>query len=102
MSPQHTRRPGKLTKSAASLQAYGFRQPIVVDTAGVIIVGHTRFAAAKKLGMATVPVHVAADLPADKAMAYGLADNRTGEESRWDEDLLGMELEALHDAGFAL
>ena len=47
---------------AASLTEFGFRQPIVADTDGVIIVGHTRWKAAKKLGLAKVPVHVATDL----------------------------------------
>ena len=45
-----------------SINEFGFRQPIVVDTDGVIIVGHTRFKAAKKLGLAEVPVHIATDL----------------------------------------
>ena len=55
---------------AASLREFGFRQPIVVDQAGVIIVGHTRWKAAKKLGLAKVPVHVAKDLSPEQAKAY--------------------------------
>ena len=47
---------------AASLREFGFRQPIVVDSDGVIVVGHTRWKAAKKLGLENIPVHVATDL----------------------------------------
>ena len=62
---------------AASIRQYGFRQPIVVDAAGVVIVGHTRLLAALKLELPTVPVHVA-DLTPAQARAYRLADNKTG------------------------
>lgn len=62
---------------AASIEEFGFQQPIVVDKDHVVIVGHTRLKAAKLLGRETVPV-VVADLPADKANAYRLADNKTG------------------------
>jgi len=55
---------------AASLKEFGFRQPIVVDAGGVIIVGHTRWKAAKKLGLAKVPVHVATDLTEAQVKAY--------------------------------
>ena len=63
---------------ARSIQEFGFRQPIVVDEDGVIIVGHTRFKAAQKLGLETVPVHVAKGLTPAQVKAYRLADNRTG------------------------
>ena len=62
---------------AASLREFGFRQPIVVDDDGVIIVGHTRWKAAKKLGLAKVPVHVAKDLTPEQVKAYRIADNQT-------------------------
>lgn len=76
---------------AASIREFGFQQPIVCDTDGVIIVGHTRLKAAKKLGLKTVPV-VYADLPEDKVKAYRLADNKTGELAEWDTELLDLEL----------
>lgn len=76
---------------AASIQEFGFQQPIVCDLDGVIIVGHTRLKAAKKLGLKTVPV-VYADLPEDKVKAYRLADNKTGELAEWDTELLDLEL----------
>ncbi len=81
-----------IDKVAASLQAFGWRQPLVVDAAGVLIVGHTRLAAARKLGYTEVPVHVADTLTEDQVRAYRLADNRTQEEADWDEDLLAAEL----------
>ena len=73
---------------AASIRRFGFRQPIVVDEAGVIIAGHTRYLAALKLGLKKVPVHVAAGLSPEEVRAYRLADNKTGELAEWDYDLL--------------
>jgi DNA modification methylase len=87
---------------AASIREFGFRQPVVVDEQGVIIVGHTRFKAALKLGLKTVPVHVAVGLSPAQAKAYRLADNQTATLSRWDEDLLPLELAALQELGFDL
>ena len=87
---------------AESIRAFGFRQPIVVDGDGVIVVGHTRYKAALKLGLKSVPVHVAADLTPQQARAYRLADNRTAENAEWDVDLLPIELGALRDEGFDL
>src|SRR5436305_12974577 len=60
---------------AASIREFGFRQSIVVDEQGVIIVGHTRYKAALKLGLTEVPVHVAAGLSPAPARAYRIADN---------------------------
>src|SRR6516162_6489349 len=77
---------------AASIRRFGFRQPIVVDEAGVIIAGHTRYLAALKLGLKKVPVHVAAGLSPEEVRAYRLADNKTGELAAWDYDLLAREL----------
>ncbi|MEX0653994.1 MAG: ParB N-terminal domain-containing protein, partial [Phycisphaeraceae bacterium] len=64
---------------AQSLKEFGFRQPIVVDTDGVIVVGHTRYKAAKKLGIEKVPVHVARDLTPEQARAYRIADNKSAD-----------------------
>src|SRR5262249_15133691 len=87
---------------ARSIQEFGFRQPIVVDEAGVIIVGHTRYKAALKLGMTEVPVHVAVGLSPEQARAYRIADNQTAQLSTWDYDLLPDELLALQEVGFDL
>jgi hypothetical protein len=85
---------------AASLAEFGFRQPIVVDEDGVIIVGHTRWKAARKLGLAKVPVHVATDLSAEQVRAYRIADNKTGELAEWDLEILPIELNELREGGF--
>lgn len=80
---------------AESIKAFGFLQPIVCDRDGVILAGHTRYEAAKKLGLKTVPVLTAADLTPAQAKAYRLADNKVGESSLWLEDVLAGELEAI-------
>jgi len=84
---------------AESIRAYGFRQPIVVDADGVIVVGHTRWKAAQALGLAVVPVHVATDMTQDQARAYRVADNRTALIAEWDTALLPIELKAIADSG---
>jgi DNA modification methylase len=91
-----------IDKVALSLREYGFRQPIVVDSAGIVIAGHTRLLAAKQLGLAKVPVHVAADLSPAQAKAYRLADNRSAEETGWDLELLPLELESLVELDYDL
>lgn len=80
---------------AASLKEFGWRQPLVVDGEGVLVVGHTRLKAARQLGMTEVPVHVASDLTPAQAKAYRIADNRAGEKAEWDFDLLRLELDDL-------
>ena len=84
-------------KVAASIKEFGFQQPIVVDKNMVVIVGHTRLKAAKKLKLPVVPVQIAKDLTEEQANAYRLADNRVGEESEWDLDRLGEELDKILD-----
>ena len=86
---------GAVDKVAASIKEFGFRQPIVVDTEGVIIAGHTRYKAAKKLGLDKVPVHVADGLTPAQVRAYRIADNKAGEGSEWDMELLALEIEDL-------
>jgi len=91
-----------VAKVAASIKEFGFRQPIVVDAEGVIVAGHTRLLAARKLGMTTVPVHVAVNLTPAQAKAYRLMDNRSHEEAEWDMELLPLELEDLKILEFDL
>lgn len=81
-----------ITKVAESIRQYGWRQPIVVDTAGVVIVGHTRLRAAKHLGLTSVPVHVAASMTPEQVRAYRIADNRVADETDWDRDILISEI----------
>ena len=85
---------------AASLKEFGFRQPIVVDAEGVIIVGHTRYKAALKLGLKQVPVHVATDLTPAQVKAYRIADNATNEIAAWNYELLPIELSSLQEMNF--
>lgn len=94
-NPRHNK--AAVDKVAASLREFGFRQPIVVDKDYVIVVGHTRLLAAKKLKMSEVPVLVADDLSEEQIKAYRLADNKTAEFSEWDEDLLNDELSEILD-----
>jgi DNA modification methylase len=91
-----------IEKVAASIRAYGWRQPLVVDSAGVLIAGHTRLLAAKQLGLTCVPVHVASDLSPAAVRAYRLADNRSGEETSWDPERLPSELAALLELDYDL
>jgi len=80
---------------AESIRRYGFRQPVVVDKEGVIVVGHTRWKAAQRLGLEKIPVHEAAELTPEQARAYRLADNRLNQLAEWDPDLLPVELAEL-------
>lgn len=84
----------------ASIREFGFRQPIVVDEQGVIIVGHTRLKAAIKLGLSEVPVHVAKDLSPAQIKAYRIADNQLASLAEWDPALLPIELGELQAADF--
>lgn len=89
-----------VAKVAASIKEFGFRQPIVVDAEGVVIVGHTRLEAARQLGIEQVPVHVATGLTPAQVKAYRIADNRTHEEAEWDKALLTLEVEELGGLGY--
>ena len=91
-----------MAKVSASIKEYGWRQPIVVDEENVIIAGHTRLMAAKRLGLDEVPVHVATGMTPQQVKAYRLADNRVAAEAEWDEDLLALELSELSDSDFDL
>jgi ParB-like chromosome segregation protein Spo0J len=89
-------------KVARSLEAFGWRQPIVVDEEFVVIAGHTRLAAARSLAMTRVPVHVAVELTKSQVKAYRIADNRTGEEAEWDWAALALEVNSLRIDGVDL
>jgi len=87
---------------AASIGEFGFKVPILVDRDGVIVAGHVRHKAAQKLGLTEVPVIVADDLTPEQIKAYRIADNRTAELSKWDYDLLPIELADLQSLDFDL
>ena len=92
---------------ANSIREFGFKVPIVVDSEGVIVAGHTRYKAAKKLGLDKVPCIIADDLTDEQVRAFRLADNKVGELATWDLDTLKVELDNigevdLSDMGFDL
>lgn len=94
-NPRHNEE--AVEKVARSIEEFGFVQPIVVDKESVIIIGHTRRLAAMKLGMVEVPVLIASDLSEENVMALRLIDNKTGEISLWDTELLNKEIEELKE-----
>lgn len=98
----YDRNPRKIPQAAvdavaSSITKFGWRQPIVVDSEGRIIAGHVRLEAAKALGLSEVPVHVASDLTPEQVKEYRLSDNRTGELTDWDLDLLAVEVSELEE-----
>lgn len=91
---------GAVAYVKSSIQEFGFKVPLVIDSKGVIITGHTRLKAAKKLGMKEVPCIVADDLSPDQIKAFRLADNKVSEMAEWDTPLLNDELEDLLELNF--
>jgi hypothetical protein len=85
----------QITKIAASIRAFGFLSPIVVDGSGLILAGHGRYAAASELGLMDVPVILAAHLTDAEKRLFTLAENRLAELAGWDEELLTIELRDL-------
>lgn len=81
----------------ASIREFGFKQPIVIDINNEIIVGHTRWQAAKELGIKKVPCLIASDLTEEQVKAYRLADNKTAEFASWDFDLMDAEIDDIID-----
>lgn len=86
---------------AESIKRFGFKVPIVIDKNGIIVAGHTRYKAAKKLKLADVPCIIADDLSDDEIKAFRLADNKVAEKAEWDLDLLAEELTGLFDFDMA-
>ena len=91
---------------ANSIKEFGFKVPIVVDKNNVIVAGHTRLKASKKLGLKEVPIIVADDLNDEQIKAFRLADNKVSEQANWDYNLLDLELDDIatlnmEDFGFA-
>src|SRR3954471_5763114 len=89
---------------AASMKAFGFTNPLLADEEMVVIAGHGRLAAAKRLGLGQVPVIVLSGLSEGDKRALRLADNKIAQNAGWDTDLLKVELESLGklDLGFSL
>lgn len=96
----HTR--SQIEKIAKSIAAFGFNNPILIDSDQGIIAGHGRLEAAKFLGLESVPVIRLDHLSDKERRAYILADNRLADLSQWDEELLGQEVAALQEAALDL
>ncbi len=92
----------QVAQIAASIKEWGFTTAVLVDEAGSIIAGHGRVMAARKLGMASLPVMVAKDWSDAQKRAYVIADNKLALNAGWDNDLLALELGELGDLGFDL
>lgn len=84
---------------AASIQHFGFKVPIIIDKDKIIVAGHTRLKAARKLGLKTVPCIVADDLTPEQIKAFRVADNKTAELAEWDFEKLQTELAELSEMG---
>jgi len=92
----------QVAQIAASIAEFGFTNPILAGSDGVIVAGHGRLAAAQKLGLPTVPVVVLDHLTPTQRRALVIADNRIAENAGWDEAMLQVELAALKDEDFDL
>src|SRR6202521_1948354 len=92
----------QVAQIAASIAAFGFNNPILVDTKAGIIAGHGRLLAARRLQLTEVPVIVLDHLTEAQKRAYILADNQLALNAGWDEDLLRIELAALQEEDFSL
>lgn len=89
-------------KVASSIKEFGFNVPLVIDKDNVIITGHTRYKAAKKLKIDEVPCIYAEHLTPAQVKAYRIADNKVSEFSTWNNDLLSIEIEQLQELDFDL
>jgi DNA modification methylase len=90
-----THSPRQIEQIAASIQRFGFTNPVLVDDGLMIIAGHGRVAAAKKLGLEEVPVVRLSHLSEADKRAYVIADNRLAEKAGWDREILAIELQGL-------
>lgn len=92
----------QVAKIAASIVEYGWTNPLLVDGDNGLIAGHGRLAAARKLGLAEVPVIELGHLSPTQKRAYVIGDNQLALQAGWDEEMLALELAELQDAGYDL
>ncbi|HAG3504800.1 TPA: ParB N-terminal domain-containing protein [Salmonella enterica] len=97
-----THSPEQIEQIAASIQEYGWTNPVLIDESDVIIAGHGRCAAAELLALEQVPTITLSGLTDAQKRAYRIVDNKLPLNAGWDEDLLAFELTELQDAGFNL
>lgn len=99
-NPRHNQR--AIEPVATSIEAFGFKVPVIIDEKNEIVAGHTRVAAAKKLNIKAIPCIVADDLSEEQVKAFRLADNRAAEFASWNQDLLLEELDDLKDVSIEI
>ena len=92
----------QVAQIAASIVEFGFTNPILAGSDGIIVAGHGRLTAAQKLGLEVVPVVVLDHLTPTQRRALIIADNRIAENAGWDDAMLRVELDALRDDDFDL
>ena len=92
--------PEQVAQIAASIQAFGFNDPIAIDEQNVIIEGHGRLLAAQKLGLTDLPVIILSHLSEAQQTAYLIAHNKLTLNSEWDLQLLEAEMKRLEELGF--
>ena len=90
----------QIAKIARSIERFGFTGPVLINNADVIVAGHGRVAAAKKLGLDAIPTICLSHLSESELRAYTIADNKLALEAGWDQEMLAIEFEALIDLGF--
>jgi ParB-like chromosome segregation protein Spo0J len=103
---EYARNPRKndhaVDRVAAAIREFGFRVPIVAKSDGLVVDGHLRLKAAKKLGLAEVPVILADDMTDAQVKAFRLSVNKVAELAEWDDELLALEFDDLRQMGFDL
>jgi ParB-like chromosome segregation protein Spo0J len=103
---EYARNPRKndhaVDRVAAAIREFGFRVPIVAKSDGLVVDGHLRLKAAKKLGLAEVPVILADDMTDAQIKAFRLSVNKVAELAEWDDELLRLEFDDLSEMGFDL
>src|SRR5215203_5884336 len=97
-----THSPAQVDQIAASIREWGWTNPVLVTESGSIVAGHGRVLGARKLGLAEVPVMVAAGWSEAQIRAYALADNKLALNAGWDDEMLALEIADLQEIGFDL
>lgn len=87
---------------AAAIREFGFRVPIIAKSDGLVVDGHLRLKAARKLGLTTVPVVLADDMSETQIKAFRISVNRMAELAEWDTELLALEMQDLKESDFAV